>query len=285
MSRMAFVLTLDPQEFHDRAGDFLAGHMDCNVLATVLMSVLAGRYPSARPVFGYQLGGDGAVSGAAMRTPPHPLIVSPLAGDEIEPMLDAWLCLDLDLNGVNGPPETARGLTQAWVRRTGGRARLARDMAMHSLRSVVDPPRPASGRLRRGKPRESALLVDWWQAFVEQTGGHGGGDAVANVEARLANGSVFVWDQGGPVSLVATSPPVDGVVRIGPVYTPLEERRNGYAGTAVAEVSRRALAAGARACMLFTDLANPTSNKIYAEVGFQRFGDWEEYEFRLGKPT
>jgi len=30
--------------------------------------------------------------------------------------------------------------------------------------------------------------------------------------------------------------------------------------------------------MLFTDLANPTSNKIYAEVGYRRVGDWEEIE-------
>jgi predicted GNAT family acetyltransferase len=37
--------------------------------------------------------------------------------------------------------------------------------------------------------------------------------------------------------------------------------------------------------MLLTDLANPTSNKIYAEVGFQRFADWEEYEFQPTKPT
>jgi predicted GNAT family acetyltransferase len=44
----------------------------------------------------------------------------------------------------------------------------------------------------------------------------------------------------------------------------------------VAAVSRRALAGGADRCMLFTDLANPTSNKIYAEVGYRRRGDWEE---------
>jgi predicted GNAT family acetyltransferase len=28
--------------------------------------------------------------------------------------------------------------------------------------------------------------------------------------------------------------------------------------------------------MLFTDLANRTSNKIYAEVGYRRCADWEE---------
>ncbi len=36
----------------------------------------------------------------------------------------------------------------------------------------------------------------------------------------------------------------------------------------------------ARSCMLYTDLANPTSNKIYAEIGYRRVGDWEEHEFK-----
>jgi predicted GNAT family acetyltransferase len=31
--------------------------------------------------------------------------------------------------------------------------------------------------------------------------------------------------------------------------------------------------------MLFTDLANPTSNKIYAEIGYRRVADWEEHAF------
>jgi predicted GNAT family acetyltransferase len=31
--------------------------------------------------------------------------------------------------------------------------------------------------------------------------------------------------------------------------------------------------------MLFTDLSNPTSNKIYADVGYRRIGEWEETEF------
>src|ERR1019366_2184355 len=137
------------------------------------------RYRNQRSVFGYQVAGDGAITGAVMRTPPHALLASPLAADEIEPLLDAWLPLDPYLNGVNGPPETARGLTQAWVGRTGGRVRLAREMAMHSLRSVVAPPRPAAGRLRRGEPAERELLIDWWQAVIEQAGGHGGGKAAA----------------------------------------------------------------------------------------------------------
>jgi predicted GNAT family acetyltransferase len=96
------------------------------------------------------------------------------------------------------------------------------------------------------------------------------------VDARLRHEGLLVWDDGRPVSMIGIAPEVSGVVRIGPVYTPPEQRRRGYAGSAVAAASRRALAAGASRCMLFTDLANPTSNKIYAEVGYVRTGDWEE---------
>ncbi|WP_406043434.1 GNAT family N-acetyltransferase [Micromonospora sp. NBC_00898] len=53
---------------------------------------------------------------------------------------------------------------------------------------------------------------------------------------------------------------------MGPVYTPPGQRGRGWASNAGAEVSRRIQAEGARVC-LFTDRANPTSNKIYAALG------------------
>jgi predicted GNAT family acetyltransferase len=73
------------------------------------------------------------------------------------------------------------------------------------------------------------------------------------------------------------------VVRIGPVYTPPELRGRGYASSAVAARSRLAIQNGLR-CTLFTDLANPTSNKIYADVGYRRVADWNELVFRTS-PT
>jgi predicted GNAT family acetyltransferase len=76
--------------------------------------------------------------------------------------------------------------------------------------------------------------------------------------------------------MIGVTPAVAGTVRIGPVYTPPAQRRRGYAGSAVAAASRRALAQDAERCMLYTDLDNPTSNKIYAEVGYRRSADWEE---------
>lgn len=68
--------------------------------------------------------------------------------------------------------------------------------------------------------------------------------------------------------MAGVNPPGFGVSRVGPVYTPPEHRGRGYAGAAVAEVSRRVLEAGLRVC-LFTDQANPTSNRIYQRLGYR----------------
>lgn len=155
---------------------------------------------------------------------------------------------------------------------------------MHVLEKVQEPLRPAVGRLRPADRSERHLLAEWMRAFSEEAGLLGGDRAVELVDAQLAHGRLFVWDDHGPVSMAGTAPRVSGVARVGPVYTPPEHRRCGYATSMVAAVSRHALADGADRCMLFTDLANPTSNRIYAEIGYRRVADWEEHEFRLTPP-
>ena len=89
----------------------------------------------------------------------------------------------------------------------------------------------------------------------------------------------LVWFDEQPVSMVSISPTVAGVTRVIAVYTPPESRARGYASSAVAAVSRQALASGAQRCALFTDLSNPTSNKIYADVGYRPIAAWEEHTF------
>ena len=81
------------------------------------------------------------------------------------------------------------------------------------------------------------------------------------------------------MSVVGHAEPVAGVMRIGPVYTPPQHRGRGYASSAVAAVSRAALEGGMSQCLLYTDLANPGSNRIYAALGYRRVADWEEHSF------
>jgi RimJ/RimL family protein N-acetyltransferase len=274
------VMAGDAPSFAEVVDEFLAQRMETNVLATILHGIRTGRFAASRSRFGYALESDGSVRCAVLRTPPWPLICSPLASGDAPAIIAQWLEHDPAPPGVNADAETARAIAAAWTARTGGRARTRTRMAMHVLGVVADPPRPAAGELRRSEPDELELLTGWWRDFEIEARVYATADSAASAtRARHGDGGLFVWHDGEPVSLVAINRTVGGVARVGPVYTPPARRRRGYAGSAVAEVSRRALAGDARGCMLYTDLSNPTSNKIYAEVGYRRIGDWEEIEF------
>ena len=96
----------------------------------------------------------------------------------------------------------------------------------------------------------------------------------AEMLRRIRTGRLWFWvsPAGERVHLTGVSPPAFGVARVGPVYTPPAQRGRGWASNAVAGISRRIQAEGARVC-LFTDQANPTSNKIYAALGYQPVAD------------
>jgi predicted GNAT family acetyltransferase len=68
-------------------------------------------------------------------------------------------------------------------------------------------------------------------------------------------------------------------MRIGPVYTPPALRKRGYASALTAALSQELLDSGRKFCFLFTDLANPTSNRIYQQIGYQAVCDVDEYRF------
>jgi predicted GNAT family acetyltransferase len=75
------------------------------------------------------------------------------------------------------------------------------------------------------------------------------------------------------VSLAGVTRPAAGQVRVGPVYTPPEHRGRGFGAAVTAAVTASALAAGVAEVLLFTDLANPTSNALYARLGFVPLAD------------
>jgi len=273
---LQLVFTRDANDFADRAERLLAARIECNVFATVLMFVLEGAHSDPPPILAYSVNERDEAVFAAMRTPPFPLLTTPLEGAPAEPLVEQWLRADPDLPSVTGVPDTARAIAQAWARLTGGTTRTTMSEAMHVVEQVHDPPFPASGSLRLANVDERDLLIVWMEEFVHEAGLIGAAQAGAMVDVRLRQQGLLVWEDGQPVSMIGVAPEVAGVVRIGPVYTPAQYRRRGYASSAVAAASRRALTAGATRCMLYTDLANPTSNKIYAEVGYRRIGAWEE---------
>lgn len=280
---MEIEVTHDVERFAAQAETFLASRLECNIIATIAQATrTSGPVPGwGDPWFALGIDSDSRqVVGAALRTPPRHLIACGFNTVEAaEQLMNTWLEVDPDLNGISAMPEEAALLVGAWQRITGGRAELQFSEALHELEAVTPPPDPPPGELRRSEFADLGLVSDWLGQFTVETRF---GDPSASTElARRAitNGRSYLWDDGGPVALVGHAPRIAGVNRVGPVYTPPELRGRGYASAAVAALSQLLLDDGARRCMLFTDLANPTSNKIYAAIGYRRFGAWEEHRF------
>ena len=99
------------------------------------------------------------------------------------------------------------------------------------------------------------------------------------MRARLKAGSLFVWDDDGPVSMASWSGRTRNGVRVNLVYTPRERRSRGYATACVAALTERLLAEGKQYCCLFTQLANPVSNRIYQRIGYRAVCDFTDIQW------
>jgi predicted GNAT family acetyltransferase len=212
---------------------------------------------------------------AALRTPPFPLVLTDAPPAAIELLVDHLLRVAPDLPQVSGPAEVGSGFADRWSAATGRPATVSMRQRMFRL-DTVTPPAGVPGRMRSADRGDRALLVDWIGAFTAEAIPDGPRtDAGTSVDRALARGNIlWLWEDGGaPVSMLITQPPAAGVVRINTVYTPPARRGTGYASACVAAASQRALGDGAGACVLYTDLANPTSNKIYQAIGYYPIGD------------
>jgi predicted GNAT family acetyltransferase len=266
------------EEFAAHAERFLEQRLERNLLATLLLRFREDAFARERATFAYALDPHGAITAAALRMPPWPLVATGFEQPDLARSLaERWLAEDPGVDGVTAQPTTARAVSEAIASLAGGSARLRLSEAMHVLDEVAALPHGADGCFRAARQSDRSLLVEWERAFARETGF--GDDEVAErtVDRRLAHDRQFVWDHRGPVSTAGVNAVVAGTARVGPVYTPAEHRRHGYATSLVAALSDHALASGAARCMLFTDLANPTSNKIYALIGYRRCGEWEDY--------
>lgn len=94
--------------------------------------------------------------------------------------------------------------------------------------------------------------------------------AAKRAEELIENNRLAFWEVDNKVvSMANASRPTKNNITINFVYTPQEFRKRGYASNCVAELTRRLLASGFFSTSLYTDITNPTSNKIYMEIGYE----------------
>ncbi|GAB2880704.1 GNAT family N-acetyltransferase [Streptomyces deserti] len=277
-------LTHDLDDFLTRAGAFLRSRPALHTVPLTVTENLRTRgphvYGDGIPEFGV-LERDGAVRASFFRTPPHWLNLTALTGEEADTLAARLAALGRRLPGVNADPDTAAAFAEAWQRRTGVTATLRLRQRLHRLGTLTVPQPVPPGRPRVAGEADRDQLVRWSLEFSEATGGGVGQDPAEWADARIKRGDVTFWEtpDGTPAAMAGTTPEVAGQVRVTGVYTPPHLRGRGYAGAATAEVSRAALAAGMQDVLLFTDLANPTSNALYQRIGYRPVADFVVYDF------
>ncbi len=235
------------------------------------------------PYFAAVWGDQGPVL-AALMTPPHNLILYSDRECLDEPL--ELVARDLAgrrwrVSGVRGSVPLSEAFAARWTRLTGVASQPIRCQRLYRLEEVIHP-RYSPGYLRRADEEDARLVLGWMRAF-EREALPGSPMASPEVAAsRIAEGSVFLWDDAGPVCMAMRTRPTGHGVSVSWVYTPPALRRRGYATSCVAALSQSLLNAGFAYCTLFADLDNPTSNHIYQTIGYRPVCDVQEVRFEPG---
>ena len=275
----------DPGDFLERAAPLLLEDEARHNLILGIAGTLRDHrtvYPEHR-LWAVEDGGE--VIAAALQTPPFNVVVAarPL-DDEALVALAAQIAEDEDeLPGVTAAVPEADVFADAWE----ARSRQSRRIRMtHRIYRLTDVRHPSGvpGRPREASEADRDLLVTWIREFADEALSENDPPAAGTermVDARLQGaGGFMLWEDGEePVSLAGWGGRTPNGVRIGPVYTPPDRRRRGYGSAVTAAASAARLAEGRRFCVLYTDLANPTSNRIYMDVGYEPVCDSVDYAF------
>lgn len=218
----------------------------------------------------------------AVMTPPHKLVLYSHLDDPseavralIEQMQDAHWTVPC----VLGQGNVAETFARSW----GVPYRPGISQRVYELRRVIHPAYPP-GTFRAAEPDDLDRIARWVQAFQRDIGkGATLEEAYEIAQARIEKHMIYLWENEEPVSMAAKARPMPNGIAVNFVYTPPALRRKGYATACVARLSQLLLDEGYRWCTLFTDLANPTSNSIYQQIGYVPVCDFNEYHL-LARP-
>jgi len=257
-----------------------------NILGSVATAVANGSITYDAYLWWVVTDIQGQVIGAAMRTAPHGMILSPMSLDAASELARAVSLQDDQLPTVSGPTVVVEAFIDQY-RNTNSEGSLRRSNVkerhlLYALKELLMP--TVEGAVKIATPDDFDLILKWYLAFGEDTEVFMP-DPAGSINAGLQRNSYRFWvvdgeevSLAGHAALVKT--PDGSIGRIGPVYTPPIHRRRGYAGAITAMLSQELLSTGAKV-MLYTDALNPTSNSIYQKIGFEMIDQNVLFEFSV----
>jgi predicted GNAT family acetyltransferase len=244
------------------------------VIHTIELTLLnADRFPAGSLLT--TVWDDGTAVGAALQTPPYPLACNGVPPRAMSAVADSLVAWRPGLTGVRGVRDSAEVFADAWRRVTGRTGEVDTAERLYRL-GTLRPPTVVPGAARLATADDRGQLVEWVGLFFEETFSQRdeaeAGQFVDN--AGRVGDRFVVWEAGATlVSMAMLRAAAADVSRIGPVFTPLPRRGHGYGSAVTAAAAELARRGGTPDVVLFADLANPTSNAIYQQIGFEPVAD------------
>lgn len=272
LTSCTFTCTSDPVEAREWVSPLVAERpMWLSVVASNIEALVADPSRCQNPRWWVGRDDKGAVVAAFMHTPPHPLHVGFATSEQARDLALLLLSEGDDVPGVGGLRAAAQAFAAEWAPSRGAALRTLMELGVYDLPYRPRLPFSVPGRYRRATLADLALTDGWAGDFHHAVATTG---APAPTAPHIEAGRLGLWEDeaGEPVSMAYASVPGGGVTRVSGVWTPPEQRGHGYASAVVANLSDERMDDG-EVCMLYTDLANPTSNGIYQALGYRRIGD------------
>ncbi|MCL2526973.1 MAG: GNAT family N-acetyltransferase [Defluviitaleaceae bacterium] len=220
----------------------------------------------------------------AIMTPPHNLTLY-ATNNQNNP--ETIICLinemaqrDITIPGVMAEKSLVEMFVPLYTTRHNLSSKIKTSQRIYEL-TEVNPAVPKAG-IRLAVERDMAFLPYWHSGFMAEcfetpfTVGEDGDEYRYHINS---NRLYIMEDNGAPVTMAKIGRELVNVCAIGLVYTPPYFRGKGYATACVAAVSQMGLNRGFKNCVLYTDLANPTSNSIYQKIGYKPICDSLEVVF------
>ena len=222
----------------------------------------------------------GKVVFSCLQTPPLNLILYGREGscsEELETLISFLLKNGYDFPGVLGPRKIAREFSDIWKSQKGDNWETVFEHLVFQLNKVEDIP-ISNGKLRKANESDFTIVAKWFREFIVEATHDDPSNSEKLARNKLDDGLIYLWEDGEIVSIAAVARPTTNGITVNYVYTPKEYRGKGYASSIVARMSELMLERY-KFCALFTDLANPTSNKIYKAIGYIPVQEFTQIKF------
>lgn len=278
--------------FYKTCRTFLEIHeAENNLIFGILESLLVDpqRYDSETPPEMTIIFDKEKIVLVGLRTPPYNQILSYTNNlSAISCLVEFLYNKKVVLPGVLGFKEGARIFTDSWTKRTGTTTNITMNERIYKLKKV-NPDTIGSNEVEIATEIDLPRIIPFAEGFVEEIYSKYPPDYVKKQKKMIA-GRMENWTKNRTISILKVNDEIVSIVksskgtpkgkRINMAYTSPMFRCKGYASELVASVCQSILNEGFKYCFLFTDLSNPTSNKIYMNIGFKPVIDVDEYQFR-----